>query len=265
MEKLQPEIKRDSEKGHNITLNFVFARHGEKSGEGEESVLTEKGQKQAAELGQLIKVPKDGIKVYYSDKIRNKQTAEILMKELALPSAQAVKLEQLKRQGFKGVGIHKQEKLLGVGVLTEEMVKTQFGGSAKFVELDEKDIPQDITSPRELAAAIAKHIIRFIEVGTKLPSNVEGTLVNVTHLPTITAFLKNAIGQEIELNPINPQGKNFVEKIGGPINPTESIILKMHCENPKDCKLTVQLRGKEFFIDFEELKLLAKYQRVKKE
>ncbi len=262
-EKLQPEIEQSLECGNNVNLNFIFARHGEKSGEGKESILTEKGQEQAAELGRLIETPEDGVKVYYSDKIRAQQTAEILMNEIAISQAQTKKIEELKREGFKSARIHRQEKLLGTGVLDEKLIKTRFGGIAKFIETDEQDIPQDITSPRELASAIAKLIMRYMRVSPRLPSDTEVTLVNITHLPTLMSFLKNTIGQEIEQNPINPKGENFVEKIGGPINPAERITLKVHRENPENLKITIQLRGKEFPIDLETLKSLADYQRAK--
>lgn len=262
-EKIQSEIERSPERGNNITLNFVFARHTEKSSEGEESILSEKGREQATELGHVIKTPKDGIKVYYSDKIRAQQTAEILMNEIEVPQAQTEKIEELKEKEFKSARIHRQEKLLNTGILDEELVKTQFGGSAKFIEMNEETIPQNITSPRELASAVAKHIMRFVNASSRLPSNVEGTLINITHLPTLLSFLKNTIGENINQNPINSEGGNFVEKIGGPINPAEQINLKIHRNNPGSCEIAVQLRDKEFSIDPETLKSLATYQRVK--
>ena len=55
--------------------------------------------------------------------------------------------------------------------------------------------------------------------------------------------------------------ENFVEKIGGPINPAEQIILKVHRDNPENFGIIIQLRGKEFSIDPENLKSLANYQR----
>jgi hypothetical protein len=262
-EKFQPEIEQSPERGNNITLNFVFARHGEKSGEGEESILTEKGREQATELGHLIETPKDGVKIYYSDKTRAQQTAEILMNEIEVPQTQTEKVEELKEKGFKSARIHRQEKLLGTEILDEELVKTQFGGSAKFIEMNEETIPQNVTSPRELASAVAKHIIRFVNASSRLPSNVEGTLINITHLPTLLSFLKNTIGENINQNPINSKGGNFVEKTGGPINPAEQIRLKVHRNNPESFEITIQLRDREFSIDPETLKSLATYQRVK--
>jgi len=261
-EKFESKIEQSPERGNNVTLNFVFARHGEKSSEGEESTLTEGGQEQAVELSRLIETPKGGVKVYYSDKIRAHQTAEILMNEVNVPQKQAEKIEELEQKGFRGVRIHRQEKLLGTGVLDEKMVKTQFGGSAKFVEMSEEEIPQNVTSPRELASAVAKHIMRFVEVSSRLPSNVEGTLINITHLPTLLSFLKNAIGEDVDKNPINPEGKNFVEKIGGPISPAEQMTLRIYRENKENFKAIIQLRGREFIIDPENLNLLATYERA---
>jgi len=184
------------------------------------------------------------------------------MNEIIIPQTQGEKIEELKKKGFKSARIHRKEKLLNTGSLDEELIKTKFGESAKFIEMNEEEIPLNITSPRELASAIAKHIMHFIEVSSKLPSNIEGTLVNITHLPTLLSFLKNAIGKSVDQNPINPEGENFVEKIGGPINIAEHINIKIYRENPENFRIIVQLRNKEFSIDPEDLKLLATYQRT---
>ena len=264
-EKLQPNIESGPERGNNITLDFIFARHGEKESEGEESVLTKKGHEQATELGRsvFINVPKDGFKLYHSSKVRTKQTAEdlieSLMEEMPLPQTQTEKINKLKEKGLN-VRIPRPQKWLGTGELNEESLKI-FGGSLGFIVMKEENIPQDITSPRELASPIAKHVMRLVEASSKLPSDTEVAFVNVTHLPTLLAFLKNTIGQVVEQNPINPEGKNFAEKIGGPIDPAEHITLKMHRENPDDYNIIIQIRGKEFPINTEILKSLAVYKR----
>ncbi len=261
-EKSHVEFEQSPEQGHNITLHFVFARHGEPSDTAGGPALTEKGQAQAAELGSVIETPHDGIKVYYSDKERAQQTADILMDQVAVPKAQSEKIQALTKKGFEGVRIHRKERLLGTGLLNKELIREQFGGSAQFVEKTEEEIPPDITSPRELASAVARHVMRFVDVSATLPSNVEGTIVNITHLPTLLSFLKNTIGDHINQNPINPDGKSFVEKIGGGMDHAEQVALKIYRKDQEDVQLDVQLRGRSFVINLEDLQTLAAYSRT---
>lgn len=259
----QLNIEQSTEKGYNITLDLILVEHGEKLGEGEKSKLTKLGEKQVAELVKAMEIPKDGAKIYYSDKIRAQQTSKIIEDNIKISEEQDAEIENLKRAGIKGVGISRKEKLIGIKELDEEIIKKQFHGIANYIETPEELVPQGIHSPKELASNIAQHILRSVKMSLKLPSKTEALLINITHQPNLLSFLKNIIGAQIKQEAINPDGKNFVEKIGGRFNPTERMVIKIIRESPDKYDIILVLRGKEFVITPDLLEDLAKYQRQK--
>lgn len=77
----------------------------------------------------------------------------------------------------------------------------------------EENVGGKIISLHQLAQRVANQIDGFIRMSKRLKSDSRVDLINITHLPWIAAFMKEAIGQELETEEDQDKKKEIENKI----------------------------------------------------
>ncbi len=247
-EKMEPKLEK-KEYGKNIVQRDIYYRHGEKTSGGE---LAPKGFKQAEEIGKSLKVAKAGIKPYFSEFKRAEDFAK------ATTEATKTKKKFVARQRF---GLGKKEYWPPELMKKVKTVITEKGEEAGFqyyLDFGDKKPTPDSLSPKEVAAKFAKQVLTHVKMTDRYYNGSEVDLINGTHGFAIEPFLKEAISDQVEKNPVNLRGKTFLEKMGGKFKTAENfeVLTKIDEKGEKTIKLL--LRDKEYDLNPEKLENLIK-------
>jgi hypothetical protein len=225
------------EQGENIRIDLVIRRHSKydkKTGS-----LTAEGLALAKEVGQKTKPLSEDdnfvIKSVSSDLPRAKETAAEILKNI--------------NTRHKDLGVGRTEHL-DTNIYLKNLTSFLEDGSEKLAD-------GRIITTKAFAADKAKDIYYVMEMSKKLPKDFKLQIINVTHLPWLLAFLKEAAGAQLSL--INPAGKNFIEKMGGEITFNEGFELKIYRKSQDDdCQISLNFRGQEISISEKKIKELIK-------
>lgn len=133
------------------------------------------------------------------------------------------------------------------------------GNMAEFLETGEAEVDGKKITTQELARDVAKRLSTFVRMSSRLKNDSKVDIVNVTHLPWIHAFLREAALEEGQS--ISPSGQGFLVKMGGDVGLTEGFSLAIDRQTKNEVDLTLQFRGKEIALSYERLKDLAEKQK----
>ena len=228
--------KFEKEHGQNVVMRVYFKRHSEY--EKETGSLSPEGKELIKKDAEQLKLSGRGeryrIKGYSSKIPRARETVEAIIDEV-----------NSDRKGVNQVS-------LGLGRPEEDF---HFGDLEEFLEGKEGQKDDIKISSKELAARVAERLNLFVWMSDKLKNDSRVDLINVTHLPWILAFLKELGIPELE--EINPDGKTFLERVGG-IDYLEGFELIVDRKARKDVSIALKFKDKEVLIPQEKLFGLTK-------
>lgn len=174
--------------GRNIEIRAFFLRHGAKYEES--GGLTQEGKQASGKFGEEFEPISAGdkylLKAYTSEIGRSKDTADEIVRNV-----------NTERKGYTRIKLE-------LGKTEEEDIRlpntTLNLPYSEYVKLNRQEIKgkAESLSFHGVAQRVADQIEHFIELSKRLKNDSKVDLLNVSHLPWISAFVKEAIGQEIE-------------------------------------------------------------------
>ena len=195
------ETKEQEQFGRNVEIRAHFLRHAAKYEES--GGLTEEGRGASRKFGEEFepssKDEKYILKAYSSEIGRSKDTADAII--------ESINTEQ------KG---HTRIRL-ELGKLEEEDIRlpnaTLNLPYSEYVKSNRQEIKgkTESLSFHGVAQRVADQIEHFIKLSKRLKSDSKVDLISISHLPWISAFIKEAVGQEIEKED-DPTKKQELEK-----------------------------------------------------
>ncbi|MBS4035803.1 MAG: phosphoglycerate mutase family protein [Ignavibacterium sp.] len=239
----EPRLKHPTEKeakfGRKVRFKIYFFRHGDKDGE----MLSQNGVEQAQKIGSSLE-PTPTVKGYSSQFPRARYFSENI-----------VEMTRAKRKLNLRQGLDLGEE----NWFNEGFVNWwRKHGLKGYLDLKDQRPVVNTPSAEEVAARVAHHFLTQIKIPEKCYSGSEVTLVNTSHSGILEPFFIEALGKAIEKDPVNKEGKDFIEKMGGAFNTAEGfeVDVKIDENGEKTVKLT--FRGKNYEVDFERLEELVK-------
>lgn len=182
------ETKEQGQFGRNIEIRAFFLRHGAKYEES--GGLTQEGKQAAGKFGEAFEPistsDKYLLKAYTSEIGRSKDTADEIVRNV-----------NTERKGHTRIKLE-------LGNTEEDDIRlpntTLNLPYSEYVKLNRQEIKgkAESLSFHGVAQRVADQIEHFIELSKRLKNDSKVDLLNVSHLPWISAFIKEAIGQEIE-------------------------------------------------------------------
>ncbi len=181
------EEKERESFGRNIEIRACFLRHGSK--DPETWHLTEEGVTASEEYGKQFAPSADGnqyiIKAYTSEIERAQKTAKSIIKKV-----------NTNRKGRTHIRLE-------LGKENEDIKMSTSALSLPYSEYKEESRRKEETGKKtsslhQLAQRVAGQIEHFIEMSKRFRSGSRVDLINITHLPWLVSFIKEAVGQDLE-------------------------------------------------------------------
>lgn len=126
-----------------------------------------------------------------------------------------------------------------------------------FLESGDTELEPGSLNRHQIAARISEVLTKQINMGKKLYADSRVKLFDISQSGLIESFLYELLAQRIAKDPINPDGKDFIDQIGGPMNFLEGFALQSVYDTEGNLSLQVSLsRGgitKTYPIEYREL------------
>lgn len=262
----------EKEKGINVTIHAIFARHGEKVNDpnSSETGLSPEGETGTLAFGRT-REKEDMIKSYSSDTPRTKDSGKNIVKS----SPTEKKGDQRKKQELAFIcdlngDFYKEAMRIKAGVmiskenfesLTEEerVEKTRIYEDRQanyYISFGERRPDPETYSPVETAAKIAQLVEHYIKMSAKLNSGSSVDLINDTHDFNMISFLSQVL--VLEKDGKKKTGFSSVEEIGGATKYAEAFEIIIHRNEIGEKSMKLLFRGKEWEMDMEHLEELVK-------
>lgn len=263
------KIESSKEKEQIVTCYIIDCRrHGEKE-KGEEKgvspALAEKGKEQARMITKY-KPPYATGDVYVSEIERTTETGRAMQETewkkgkevLGLGEGKIIKTERLGADRFW----YSNKEFID----TFFKIKQEKGVSAAFqwyLDFKDKKPYGEIISPEESAASytsIILDLVKKLEMGEEKSKTGKLPKTIISHDFPMQFFLYFIAGEQIEKDLVNEEGKNFMEKMGGVIEPAEGFTIELK-KGDREVKGTIFFRGKKYDLDIERMSKLAEKYR----
>ncbi len=256
---------------NNEGIISVF-RHGKKTPEGE---LAPEGFGQAREIGEVTErvgiIAKDyGSPVQRAQDMARETANTLANKKVEDPNTgEKLTGEKYKSRVREGLSFAEKGRMPQwfVRMLGPESTFKQ--SANKFLEtylaFGEKRPDKTTLSPKEMASRVAEVLLLQIRTIGRLKSGSKVNLADASHSPTLDVFIAEFLKEQIEEDPINPQGESLVEKMGGTFKMAEGF--EVHVKTDEQGKLSADLsfRGKKYNVDVDELRRLSRFRQQKKQ
>jgi len=240
-------------------IHLTFMRHAEQAGYSEQDlkvndnpVLSLKGEDQAKEaFGKHHPTLPNKFAVRTSGLDRAVRTGGEIVNS-AKQNDDLIVFKQRKRNelGSPDESLYSKEVAKEVGVLLKE--KGDEAALAWFMGHDpEQRIDSETKSIYEIGSRIAKSIKKHIKLLERMQDD-DLNIDLVSHGGLLEPALYTLIGDQVEDDPINPEGKSFLEKMGGKLTHTEGFHIDIE-QNGKDISVKISLRGHEYSIPVEKI------------
>lgn len=235
------ETKEREPLGQNVEIRVRFLRHGPKDSESWQ--LTEEGVVASKEYGELFEPSASGknyiLKAYTSEIDRAQETAETIVENI-----------NTNRKGHTRIRLELGEKDEDVKMATDAL-NLPYSEYIK-ISRNEEQIGGKTISLHKLAQRVASQIENFIKLSKRLKSDSRADLINITHLPWLSAFVKEVVGQKLEEENDQEKKKKIENKITdlGYLDGFE-LVIKRDSDN---VSLSLQVGGNEFALTEEAIK-----------
>lgn len=132
-------------------------------------------------------------------------------------------------------------------------------GSIEWIYENYRDRPydKDSLSAREMANRAAELFYRHIRLGGRLKDGSRVNLEEVSHTPTLDMFVAEAFREQIEMDPVNPEGSSPFQKMGGGFKEAEQF--QILAKTDENGRLSAQFlfRGKVYPVNLKKLRQMA--------
>lgn len=117
-----------------------------------------------------------------------------------------------------------------------------------------------------MASGVAKNVLTHSKMAERYRTGSKVDMVNGSHSPTLDVFIATALKEQIEKEPINPEGQNLTEKMGGRFKTAEGFEVDTIIDSESKKSLILKFRGKEFPLDENKLEeMVEDFEKTKKE
>lgn len=243
---------KDKEGYHRDNRGVIsMFRHGDKVAED----LSAKGFKQMEIKGKTTEIAGSRIKSYHSPWLRAEQSVEAMASALV---AEATHSDFRKK-------ITREKSELDWQPFSAEGLKLykEKGGVSWYYKLGDERPDQETLSPNELASRAATVLDTQVRMIGRLKDGSAINLANASHSPTMDVLLLRLMNEEFEKLPINPEGKDELEKMGGPLGVAEGFDVYAKTDDQGVLFATLKFRGQEYPINLRKLRELAEeYQKL---
>jgi len=134
-----------------------------------------------------------------------------------------------------------------------------------YLNFGEKRPDPDTLSPKEMASRVAKVLFDQIRMIGRLKPGSKVNLADASHTPVLDIFVLIAFKDQIEQDPINPEGKTLVEKMGGMFKTADGFEVKAKTDSEGNLSAKVFFRGKKYNIDLNDFEKLANFYKEEKQ
>lgn len=244
-ERFRPEY----EPHKNTRLLISITRHGEKTPEGK---LSPKGFEQARAKGESREIVGEVIKGYHSPEERTKQMVDAEI--AAMP--ETISGQDLKKYDSR---MRKQLDYNPLSKTTMTEWKNQGGKAVEwyYQNYHDQGMDADSISAGDMANRAANLIYRHIRMAGRLKDGSRANLEYASHTPTLDMFVADAFKDQIESDPINPDGTNTIQKMGGGFKEAEEFQIRAKTDTAGVLSATFTFRGKEYEVNLDKLKAMS--------
>lgn len=195
------ETKERKSFGQNVEIRAYFLRHA--PGDETSRHLTQEEVDISKKYGKQFQSISDGekyiIKTYSSEMERASETTQTIIEKV-----------NSNRKGHTRIKLELGEKVEDARMPIDAL-NLPYSEYLKINRKEEK-VKDKIISLHGVAQRVASQIEHFIKMSSRLKNDSRVDLINITHIPWIPAFLKEAIGYEIEQETDPKKNKNLKPK-----------------------------------------------------
>lgn len=114
----------------------------------------------------------------------------------------------------------------------------------------EKYEKEEGVSMLEIILRAAKYYKNHIDLAGRLDNGSKVFLKEENHSGIIEPLLIHLLGDQIEVNPVNPEGKTTLEKLGGTLEPSERVKISIQrISNAEPVIIEFGFRGKRYSLE----------------
>lgn len=236
------EAREQEPYGRNVEIRAYFLRHA--PGDKASGHLTEEGVDISKKYGEEFQQSPEGgekyiLKAYSSEMERANETAQTIIDTV-----------NTERKGHTRIRLELGEKTEDARMPIDAL-NLPYSEYVKVNRKEEK-VKDKIISLHGVAQRIASQIEHFIKMSSRLKNDSRVDLINITHIPWIPAFLKEAVGYKIEQE-TDPEKKQELENKTTNFGYLEGFELLI-TRNRDDIQLTLKIDENKFIIDEESIK-----------
>lgn len=233
-------------------------RHGDKTKEG---ALSEKGIEQAKGIGAGRKIIGSGVKGYHSPIERTKTMVETAVDSIP----QNVSEAEFKKYNTR------MKKELGFAPFSKAAAAEwgKHGSTAAgwyFENYYDQPFDNESLSAKEWAEQAASLFYRHIKMAGRLKEGSRVNLEEASHGGSLDAFFADAFREQIENDPVSPEGETIIAKMGGDIQMGEQFQIDTKTDDAGRLSAKLLFRNKEYPVNLAKLqKMSAENQKRQQE
>lgn len=245
---LGPEYFEDGYHANNEVVMSVY-RHGDKTKEGG---LSEKGIEQAKAIGAGRKAIGRGVKGYHSPIERTKTMVETAIDSIP-ENVSAAELKKYNTRMRKELGFMPFSK----AAAAEWGKRGATAADWYFENYYNQPFDKESLSAKEWAEQAASLFYRHIRMAGRLKDGSKVNLEEASHGGYLDAFLADGFKEQIEKDPVNPQGETIIAKMGGDIQMADQFQIDTKTDSGGRLSAKLLLRGKEYPVNLAKLSQMS--------
>lgn len=255
---LESQYYEDGYHKNNEAL-IAVSRHGDKAG----ALLSETGKQQGKDKGQSRERVGSGVKGYHSPEHRTKQMVSATVGSMVERERELEALEgneTLNSERFQKYQT-RMKREFDYNPLSQEFLaewgEQKDGVSWYHDNYREQAFDEKSLSAKDLANRAASRLYLDIRMVGRLEDNSKINLEIASHSPTLEMFIAEALKEEIERNPVNVEGGNIIEKMGGGMKVAEEFQIRAKTDEQGRLSAECTFRGKTYPINLARLKEMS--------
>ncbi len=264
MEKFEPQF--DIEKGRNINVTIHLMRHGRKGADGN---LSDIGVQEAREHGAEMGVMKNA-KAYTSPVPRVVETARAVQQGAVIHNEfKQINREQLSASLLQKPGAEKPSRFFKEVVLKrladahnapenerkQKIQEVEHQNMQEWLSHDDKFIDETTNSPKNVARAVAHHLVRQIDMTDRFKKDSDVDLLDVTHEFMLAAIIRYAVEKQNQDGTIVSGEEIMQDKQS--IDYLESLDIKVHIDSNGKKEISLAIKGEPYILKMDSLRALA--------
>jgi len=264
MEKFEPQF--DIEKGRNVNVTIHLMRHGRKGADGN---LSDIGVQEAREHGAKMGVMKNA-KAYTSPVPRVVETARAVQEGSVIHNEfKQRNREQLSASLLQKPGAEEPSRFFKEVVLKrlanahnapenereQKIQEVERQNMQEWLSYDDKFIDETTNSPKNVARAVAHHLVRQIDMTDHLKKDSDVDLLDVTHEFILAAIIRYAVEKQNEDCTIVSGEEIMQDKQS--IDYLECLDIKVHIDSNGKKEISLAIKGEPYILKMDSLRALA--------